>query len=79
MIKEVLYYNITPKRRESAGMSKILIADDENLIRRLVSDFLSKSGHTALEALDGEQALEQFRRYPDLDLIILDIKMAKLD
>ena len=39
-------------------MSTILIADDEARIRRLVSDFLKRDGHTILEAADGKAALE---------------------
>ena len=35
-------------------MSTILIADDEARIRRLVSDFLKRDGHTILEAADGK-------------------------
>ena len=38
-------------------MSTILIADDEARIRRLVSDFLKRDGHTIVEAADGKEAL----------------------
>lgn len=38
-------------------MQKILIADDEAHIRRLVCDFLRREGYEPLEAEDGEQAL----------------------
>ena len=37
-------------------MQKILIADDEAHIRRLVCDFLRREGYEPLEAEDGEQA-----------------------
>ncbi|NLA77458.1 MAG: response regulator transcription factor [Clostridiales bacterium] len=60
-------------------MAKILLADDETLIRRLVSDFLQKNGHTVVEAIDGERALELFRDNPDTGLVILDIMMPKAD
>ena len=50
-------------------MSTILIADDEARIRRLVSDFLKRDGHTILEAADGKAALELIEnRRPTLDL-----------
>ena len=39
-------------------MSTILIADDEARIRRLVSDFLKRDGHTILEAADGREAMQ---------------------
>lgn len=60
-------------------MAKILVADDEQLIRQLVCDFLSEAGHTAIEAADGAQAIEQFRKNPDIGLILLDIMMPQKD
>jgi DNA-binding response OmpR family regulator len=60
-------------------MSKIIIADDEQLIRKLVNDFLTTSGYTVLEAADGEQALQLFEANPDTDLLILDIMMPEYD
>ncbi len=61
-------------------MSTILIADDEARIRRLVSDFLKRDGHTILEAADGKTALELIEnRRPTLDLAILDIMMPGMD
>ena len=41
-------------------MAKILVADDEQLIRKLIGDCLKKEGHQVLEAEDGEKALELF-------------------
>lgn len=60
-------------------MAKIIVADDEQLIRRLVSDFLKKDGYTVLEAQDGEEALLLFGKNPDTDLLILDIMMPEKD
>ena len=61
-------------------MSTILIADDEARIRRLVSDFLKRDGHTIIEAADGKTALELIEnRRPTLDLAILDIMMPGMD
>ena len=60
-------------------MAKIIVADDEMLIRRLVCDFLIKEGHTPLEAADGKMAVELFNQNPDTALIIMDIMMPELD
>lgn len=60
-------------------MAKILVADDEELIRKLIGDCLSKSGHTVFEAGDGEQALKIFESEPDLELAMLDIMMPEID
>lgn len=58
---------------------KILIADDEQRIRTLVSDFLRKNDYEVLEAGDGAQALELFQANPDISLMILDIMMPEID
>lgn len=60
-------------------MAKIIVADDEQLIRRLVSDFLKKDGYTVLEAENGEEALLVFEKNKDTDLLILDIMMPEKD
>lgn len=61
-------------------MSTILIADDEARIRRLVSDFLKRDGHTIIETADGKTALELIEnRRPTLDLAILDVMMPGMD
>lgn len=60
-------------------MAKIIVADDEQLIRRLVSDFLKKDGYTVLEAENGEEALLVFEKNKDADLLILDIMMPEKD
>ncbi len=60
-------------------MAKIIVADDEELIRRLVCDFLKKDGHTVLPAEDGEEALRLFEQNSDTNLLILDIMMPQKD
>lgn len=60
-------------------MAKILVADDEQLIRQLVCDFLENAGHKTLAAADGAAALDLFYGNPDTALLILDIMMPELD
>ena len=60
-------------------MKKILVADDEELIRRLVSDFLVQEGYEPILANDGEEALSLFEKNPDTALMILDIMMPGVD
>ncbi len=60
-------------------MKKILIADDEALIRRLICDFLRKNGYETLEADNGAEALRQFNSHNDIDLAVLDIMMPEID
>ena len=58
---------------------KILVADDESRMRKLVKDFLIKSNFEVLEAEDGSQALDMFYATKDIALIILDVMMPKMD
>ena len=58
---------------------KILVADDEERIVKLVSDFLKIGGYEVLPASDGAQALELFNKNPDIALAIIDIMMPELD
>ncbi len=58
---------------------KILVVDDEDRMRKLVSDFLVRNNYEVLEAADGEQALDIFYREKDIALMILDVMMPKLD
>ena len=56
---------------------KILIADDESRLRKLVRDYLTRENYDVIEAAVGVGALELFYREPKIDLIILDIMMPK--
>ena len=58
---------------------KILVADDESRMRKLVSDFLSKEGYTIIEAADGTEAVDIFFNTKDIDLVITDVMMPGLD
>lgn len=59
--------------------TKILIAEDEANIRRLVASYMVKEGFKIVEAQDGQEALEKFEDMQDCSLIILDVMMPKLD
>ena len=58
---------------------KILVADDESRMRKLLKDFLTKSGYEVLEAEDGEKAVNLFYSVKDIALIIFDVMMPKMD
>ena len=60
-------------------MAKILVADDEQLIRKLIGDALTKDGHTVLQAEDGLEAVAVYKKNTDISLVILDIMMPEID
>jgi CheY-like chemotaxis protein len=57
---------------------KILVVDDEEVIRKFLRIHLAKLGYEVKEAADGEQAIEQLGK-DDFDLLICDILMPKKD
>lgn len=57
--------------------AKILIADDENEIRSLIRVYLEKDGYEVVEAKDGMEVFALLNE--NVDLVILDIMMPKLD
>jgi two-component system alkaline phosphatase synthesis response regulator PhoP len=59
-------------------MTKILVVDDEDSIRGIVSAYLEAEGYTVHLAEDGQQAIAAFRRYKP-DLIVLDIMLPGID
>lgn len=59
-------------------MARILIVDDEEKIRHILSIMLKIKGHLALEAADGRQALKVLDKEP-VDVVITDLRMPEMD
>lgn len=59
-------------------MYDILVADDEEMIRRLIAKYAEFEGHRVSEAADGMQAVEMCRQ-KNYDILICDIMMPELD
>ena len=58
---------------------KILIVDDESRMRKLLRDFLEREGYQILEASDGIEAMDMFYADKNIDLIILDVMMPRME
>jgi two-component system, response regulator PdtaR len=60
-------------------MARMLVAEDEVLIRADIVESLQEGGHTVVgEVGDGEQAVQLVREL-DPDLVVMDLKMPKMD
>ncbi len=58
---------------------RILVVDDEEMIRTLVTKILQKAGHEVLAAASGKEGLELIHRNPSMiDLVILDNSMPHM-
>lgn len=60
-------------------MPNILIIDDERAIRKTLSEILSYEGYKTIEAENGEEGWEYFAQHSNVDLVLCDIKMPKMD
>ena len=58
------------------GNETILIAEDNNDVRRLAKEILTSKGYTVIEAVDGDDGVRQFMQHRDeIDLLLLDVVM----
>ena len=58
---------------------KILVVDDEKLIRAVICEYARNEGYSVIEAENGDDAINKVTENPNIDLIIMDIMMPKLD
>jgi two-component system cell cycle sensor histidine kinase/response regulator CckA len=64
----------------SAGPCRILVVDDEPLVRRFAARVLEEEGFRVSEAPDGAEALRLLREeVPDADAVVSDIVMPRLN
>ena len=64
-----------PAARDLEGSGTILIVDDEELVRRTASHALERYGYRTLLAANGREAVEAYRRDPEIGLVLLDLTM----
>ena len=60
-------------------MYNILVCDDDKEIVKAIEIYLSREGYNVLKAYNGMEALEVLKKNDNIQLIILDIMMPKLD
>jgi CheY-like chemotaxis protein len=58
---------------------RILVVDDESIVRRVAQQLLSTEGFRVFEAQDGGEALEVLDYMGTVDLVITDIVMPRMD
>jgi len=59
-------------------VKKVLVVDDDDVVRTFLRDVLQRLGLRVLEADDGEAALQVLAREPDIRLVILDLRMRRM-
>ncbi|OFX43979.1 MAG: hypothetical protein A2X05_03115 [Bacteroidetes bacterium GWE2_41_25] len=58
---------------------KILIAEDDEISSLLITRFVKIFGQEVLKARTGVEAVEACRNNPDIDLVMMDIRMPEMD
>lgn len=57
----------------------MLIAEDDDISFRYMQDILKNTGIEIIRAVNGEQAVDLCKNNPDINIVLMDIKMAELD
>ena len=71
---------VTETAAPRTGFGKtILVVDDSPVVRDLISDALRAHGIRVVEAGDGEEALNRLASHPNIDLVVTDFEMPRLD
>src|SRR5713101_4876016 len=66
--------------RSAAQAERILLADDEEMVRKAIRLVLSFSGYQIVEAVDGEDAVQKYlEASPPFDLVLMDLDMPRLN
>ncbi len=68
--------HIESSRRPMGGSETILIAEDDDAVRLMLKNVLTGAGYRVIEASNGGDAEEKFRKHQnDIDLLIFDVIM----
>jgi PAS domain S-box-containing protein len=64
----------------AGGTEKVLVAEDEQIVRQMISTSLRSYGYEVVEAVNGKEALRKCREVPDrsFDLLITDVVMPEI-
>lgn len=68
-----------PDERHTITGLKILIAEDDDMADKLISLIINKISQQVLHVKTGIDAIETCRKNPDIDLILMDIKMPQMN
>jgi two-component system chemotaxis sensor kinase CheA len=70
---------VAPATPRTGFGKTVLVVDDSPVVRDLIADALRAHGIRVIEAGDGEEALAQLNLHPQIDLVVTDFEMPRLD
>lgn len=65
--------------REWSGGGRILLVEDEDMVRAVAERALTRQGYTVVTAADGDEGVEAVRNNPAFDLVVSDVVMPSMD
>lgn len=72
--------NLQTQDSKQTGKHRILLVDDEKLLKEVCSDFFQALGHNGVFAENGEDAINLYKeQWQNIDLIILDMIMPSMN
>ncbi|MGV6845945.1 MAG: PAS domain S-box protein [Lutibacter sp.] len=80
--KEAKITSVVEKEKTMASKQQtltILVAEDEEFNRMYIEELFSNTNHQLIEAFDGQMAVEKFKKNPQINFVLMDIKMPKMD
>jgi len=66
-------------KTEWSGGGRVLLVEDEDMVRAVAERALTRQGYTVVTAADGDEGLEAVRENPDFDLVVSDVVMPSMD
>jgi two-component system cell cycle sensor histidine kinase/response regulator CckA len=64
---------------EWSGGGRVLLVEDEDMVRAVAERALTRQGYTVVTASDGDEGVEAVRTNPDFDLVVSDVVMPSMD
>ncbi|RMF90849.1 MAG: response regulator, partial [Nitrospinota bacterium] len=69
----------SPSPSPSQNQGRILVVDDEAMVREVVGEMLQQLGYEVITVADGQEAIDYYREWGHtIDLVILDLVMPHL-
>jgi len=77
--EELRREEVREEAREWSGGGRILLVEDEDMVRAVAERALTRQGYTVVAAADGDEGVEAVRTNPDFDLVVSDVVMPSMD
>jgi len=71
--------DVEEETREWSGGGRVLLVEDEDMVRAVAERALTRAGYSVVTAADGDEGVEAVRTNPDFDMVVSDVVMPSMD